>query len=103
MKNKLVLFTLLALIMTRCADATPVQIWCFECHEYGFWGGLWHGIIALPDFFGSLLWKDVVMYAPNNSGHWYDAGFLIGIGAFGALVEGLSRIKLRITHVYTRE
>ncbi len=48
----------------------------------GFWAGLGHGLISPFAFVGSLF-MDVRMYAFPNSGVWYDAGFLLGIGVWG--------------------
>lgn len=48
----------------------------------GFFGGLWHGLIAPIAFVGSLF-ADVRMYAFPNSGGWYDFGFLLGIASWG--------------------
>jgi len=48
----------------------------------GFFGGLWHGLIAPIAFVGSLF-TDVRMYAFPNSGGWYDFGFLLGLGVWG--------------------
>lgn len=50
---------------------------------YGFWGGLWHGIIAPFSFIGSLFSKDVAVWAVNNNGGWYTLGFLLGIATTG--------------------
>jgi len=70
--------------LTGCADVSHVS----EClpeveHTYGFWGGLWHGMIAPFSFIGSLIWDDVAVYAINNNGGWYDFGFLLGVGGLG--------------------
>lgn len=70
--------------MTGCADSEPVK-GCLEGHTYGFWGGLWHGMIAPFDFIGMLIWDDVAMYATNNNGGWYAFGFLLGSGGWGVL------------------
>jgi hypothetical protein len=48
----------------------------------GFFGGIWHGLIA-PLAFVASIFTDVRMYAFPNSGVWYDFGFLLGIGAWG--------------------
>jgi hypothetical protein len=48
----------------------------------GFFGGLWHGLIAPIALVGSLFWK-VRIYAFPNAGGWYDLGFLLGISAWG--------------------
>jgi hypothetical protein len=74
----LVLF--LALSLVSCADSEVVDSCVDEKNTYGFWGGLWHGIIAPISFFGSLIWDDISMYALNNNGGWYDFGFILGVG-----------------------
>lgn len=72
----------LMLILSGCADVETSTVECLKGHEYGFWGGLWHGVIAPFAFIGSLIWDDIAVYAVNNNGGWYDLGFLIGVGAF---------------------
>jgi hypothetical protein len=44
----------------------------------GFWAGLWHGLILPLTFLISLFSPGVRIYEKNNSGRWYDFGFLIG-------------------------
>ena len=48
----------------------------------GFWGGLWHGIIAPIAFLVSLFVDGVSIYESNNNGRWYRLGFMLGIGAY---------------------
>lgn len=86
--KKLSVMTILALCMvlfTGCADVTPIQD-CATSEPYGFWGGLWHGIIVPFAFIVSLLSDNVAMYAVNNNGGWYDFGFVLGAGilSFGS-------------------
>ena len=85
-KNALLLLSLslLALLLSSCAQKEVVDA-CLEGHTYGFWGGLWHGIIAPIDFVLMLFRDDVTMYAQNNNGGWYAFGFLIGSGGWGFL------------------
>lgn len=79
---------LIALFMTGCADNSPHAIECTTGYTYGFWGGLWHGIIAPFDFIGMLIYDDVTMYAQNNNGGWYAFGFILGVGGlFGGALE----------------
>ena len=66
-------------LMTGCAPSVSVDQ-CIENDLYGFWGGLWHGIIAPISFILSLFMDDVAMYAVNNTGSWYDFGFVLGAG-----------------------
>ena len=50
----------------------------------GFLGGLWHGLISPLTFIISLFSPGVRIYETNNSGRWYDFGFIIGASsAFG--------------------
>lgn len=83
-KKLLLMVAALALLLASCADKSNTAVTCIqECHTYGFWGGLWHGSIAVFDFIGMLIWpNDVTVYAENNNGGWYSFGFLVGIGAF---------------------
>lgn len=66
-------------VISACADVTNIEA-CVADKPYGFFGGLWHGIIAPVSFFGSLFMDDVAMYAVNNNGGWYDFGFVLGAG-----------------------
>jgi len=47
--------------------------------SYGFWSGLWHGIIGPVVFIINLFTDDYMVYAVNNNGNWYDFGFLFGM------------------------
>ncbi|HRQ28434.1 MAG TPA: hypothetical protein PLU49_00070 [Saprospiraceae bacterium] len=80
MNTKLV-FAFLVLVMmflfTGCADTVAVDD-CVIGDPYGFWGGLWHGLITPFSFIVSLFSDNVSVYAVNNNGGWYDFGFLIG-------------------------
>ena len=94
-KVGLLSLTLLVIaVLTGCADVTNVE----ECvpvsgHVYGFWGGVWHGIVAQIAFFGSLFDKDIAVYAINNNGAWYNFGFVGGLGIMlriiGYIIKGL--------------
>lgn len=78
--SKYFLYTLLVTVLfTGCADVTSIEA-CTTIAPYGFWGGLWHGMIAPFSFIGSLFSSDIAMYAVNNNGGWYDFGFAIGAG-----------------------
>ena len=45
----------------------------------GFWSGLWHGLICWITFIISLFSDTVNMFEINNTGNWYNFGFLIGV------------------------
>jgi len=85
------LFGVLIFLISGCA--CPVDMTeCMPDKIYGFWGGLWHGIISPFTFIISLFKEDVAMYACNNSGGWYDFGFVIGAGIlFGGGTKASSK------------
>ena len=70
------------LLLTGCANHEPVSE-CLKGHTYGFWGGLWHGIIAPIDLIVMIWRDDVSVYASNNNGIWYAFGFVLGSGGWG--------------------
>lgn len=45
----------------------------------GFWYGLWHGVIAVIALIIHVFNDSVLVYEINNTGGWYDLGFLLGI------------------------
>lgn len=69
------------IVLGSCASSQDVKE-CVQGHTYGFWGGLWHGIISPFSFIGSLFSDNIIVWSPNNNGHWYTFGFLVGIGSF---------------------
>lgn len=87
MKTKTLLtlaaFVVIALFLfSSCAKVQHVEA-CKTGHTYGFFGGLWHGIIAPASFVVSLFSDNVAVWAVNNNGGWYTFGFLIGVGGLG--------------------
>lgn len=59
----------------------------------GFWSGLWHGLISPFAMIASWLKGDIIIYAPCNSGGWYDFGFITG--ASSALGGGAASSRKR--------
>lgn len=53
---------------------------------YGFWWGLWHGIILPVTFVVSLFTDTVSFYESSNDGNWYDVGFILGLVLFSGPV-----------------
>ncbi len=79
----LTIFVLFAiLVFSSCAEVQNMEA-CATGHTYGFFGGLWHGIIAPVSFVISLFSDNVAVWAVNNNGGWYSFGFLIGVGSLG--------------------
>ena len=87
--NKIILILIGATILGfACAPAVDVSS-VVSTEAYGFWSGVWHGIIAPVTFFISLFDPDVAIYAANNNGGWYDFGFVLGAGIlFGSSRKG---------------
>jgi hypothetical protein len=86
-----ILAIFLMAFMTGCANREIVDA-CLTGHKYGFWGGLWHGIIAPVDFVLMLFKDNITLYAQNNNGAWYALGFLIGSGGWGFMGgKGIAR------------
>ena len=82
MKNLTLLglaFLVIALA-SGCADVSHIQP-CLSAteHTYGFWGGVWHGMICQFAFIGSLFSDNIAVYAVNNNGAWYNFGFVGGL------------------------
>ena len=83
-----------ALVLTACAAGPNPEVGIADADGTlaGFWLGLWHGIIAPITFIISLFTDNVSIYAVNNSGGWYDFGFVLGAGIlFGGGLFGSRR------------
>lgn len=87
MKTKLSILVL-SILLTGCADVSPNIEQFISDDPYGFWGGLWHGMIIIFSWIGSLFSEDIAIYAYDNNGGWYDFGFFLGVGG---LFSGASR------------
>jgi len=91
MKNSIkmiLLFVVVLLLFTTCAHVIPIQACVEGTKVYGFWNGLWHGIIIGITFIGSLFDHNIAIYAVHNNGAWYNLGFLLGVGGtFGGGVK----------------
>lgn len=74
----------LILLLTSCSNKEEITS-CLQGHTYGFWGGLWHGIIAPVDLVLMLFRDDITVFAQNNNGAWYAFGFILGSGGWGFL------------------
>ena len=84
--NKKIIFIstiILLVLFTSCAHTVDVSSCTSNMEIYGFWAGLWHGIISPFTFIGSLFSDDITIYAINNNGNWYNFGFVLGAGILG--------------------
>ena len=91
--NILLLLGFIALkTLTGCAHSPNVSVTIPDStHIYGLWAGTWHGMISGFSFIGSLFDDDIVVYAVNNNGHWYDFGFVGGLFVIIRMISGLAK------------
>ena len=92
--TNIILFVLLIFIMTSCAETIDLDT-CLPEKTLGFWWGLLHGFISFFTFIISLFKDEVAIYAVNNNGGWYNAGFILGIMSFYGGGTRASRKKKR--------
>ncbi|MCB0687777.1 MAG: hypothetical protein KDC53_14680 [Saprospiraceae bacterium] len=94
--NHVVLFSLLLgiLFISSCAQPANLDACVDPAETRGFLFGLIQGFIAPLTFIFSLFSDNVAIYDVNNSGGWYDFGFLVGIGGFsGGIFKGSRKRK----------
>ena len=74
-------FKLLALIplMFLLASCAAGDIQFTSESPAGFLFGLWHGVISFISLIIHLFNDSVTVYELNNTGGWYDFGFLLGV------------------------
>ena len=78
-KSYLQILILLLIILTISSCAPEGRTY----NEYGFFGGIWHGICFPFAIIGKIFGADIGIYAEHNSGFFYWIGFLFGIGGLG--------------------
>lgn len=82
--NRILLSLAVFVLLSGCAYTADIEN-CIGNDAYGFWGGLWHGMIVPFSFIGSLFFDNMAIYAVDNNGAWYDFGFVLGVGGlFGS-------------------
>lgn len=79
---KFLILGVVVFMLTGCADSMTFEQ-AQTADKVGFLHGLWHGLIIVFAWVLSLFSDDVAIYAINNSGGWYDFGFVLGVGGIG--------------------
>jgi hypothetical protein len=94
----IIAFALISIMLfsTSCADPQHQVKTYVTGYEYGFLFGAWHGTIAPLSFIGSLFSDDISIYAVNNSGRWYDFGYIIGLVGVMKLISLLVNLIIII-------
>jgi hypothetical protein len=86
---KIVSFIAISILVLSCAHPENLDGCVNPGETRGFLFGLIQGFIAPLTFIISLFVDNVAMYAVNNSGGWYNFGFLLGVGGFsGGIFKG---------------
>jgi len=88
------LMALVILLVSGCEMPTSADMWGPEGQK-GFLNGLLNGFLAPLKFIASFFIDDLPIYAISNNGHWYDFGFLLGIGGFSGGIFKSSRRRRR--------
>ena len=97
MQKGIALFGLVIFLLMTISCAPGNTRW--DEKAAGFWAGLWHGIICVITFVISLFTDSVQMYEVNNSGGWYNFGFLLGAAiALGGSGGGACRKRRKKKH-----
>lgn len=91
--NRLLGFVLIAFCLLAVSSCAPSGI-TFE--EYGFWHGLWHGFSSIFSLIGTWFGADIGIYAENNTGFFYWAGYVIGVFFLLAMTTPLTPLNLII-------
>jgi hypothetical protein len=95
--NTLILYILIALIISTMAACMPGGGQFHEEHPAGLLLGIWHGWIAPVSLIIGFFHPSVRIYEVNNTGFWYDFGFYIAIiSGFGGV--SLTRNKWKSNH-----
>lgn len=87
-KNRIALIIAVFAILFTLTSCAPAG---YSSHEYGFFGGIWHGFLFFFALIGKLFGADIGLYADNNTGFTYWLGFIIGIGGLGGGGAAASR------------
>ena len=88
---KVLLLVGLVLLLAGCAAGSDA----YADDPAGFVAGFWHGLIAWPALIWSIFDSSVGIYEMNNSGFWYDLGFLLSATAItgGAGAGGTAAVR----------
>ena len=73
---KMFIYFGLILLLASCTAGDPQFT---ENNQAGFWYGLWHGVISVITLIIHIFNENVGVYEINNTGGWYDFGFLLGV------------------------
>lgn len=73
---RLAWLALASMLFVACAAGNPQFT---SQAPAGFWYGIWHGLISFVTLVVGLFNDHVKVYEVDNTGGWYDLGFLLGV------------------------
>lgn len=79
-KNKIIMGLIILVVLLNLTSCAPKS---YTETEYGFFSGIFHGIVFIFSLLGKLFGMNIGLYAEHNSGFFYWLGFIIGIGGLG--------------------
>ena len=91
-RKKLNIALLLFFVLTSLISCAPED---YTSQQYGFFSGIWHGLIWIFALIGKLFGADVGLYAENNTGFTYWLGFILGLSGLGGGGTTAGRKKIR--------
>lgn len=78
-KNRLLKIFVFIPVIISLASCAAGNVQFSQDTPAGFWWGLWHGIISVISLIIHVFNENVVVYEIDNTGVWYDFGFLLGV------------------------
>jgi hypothetical protein len=82
--KKVLVVAIGAFLLCSCVPHSHQVSACLpDKYLFGFWGGLWHGLMSPLTFLISIFDGNITIYAVNNTGRWYELGFVLGAGVLG--------------------
>lgn len=79
MKNRKILLLIFMGILILSLTGCTANNARWDEAPAGFWAGLWHGLIIGIAFIISLFTDSVSIYEINNTGGWYNFGYVLGL------------------------
>lgn len=101
-KHKFIIILLLLIVIFSFPGISNAFVIQSDYSSYapaGFFLGIWHGLLAPWSLIARWFISDIGMYAINNTGWFYDGGFLIGVA--GSLPIGwMAAIISTVGHIF---
>jgi len=77
--KKYIIFFVVLILFTGCGGVNIAE----QTNSAGFFSGIWDGWTVFFAFIGNMFGVNMNIYEVQNTGNWYNFGFLLGIGSWG--------------------